>query len=75
MGIEGKVFVEFVVQKSGNITDIRVLEGIGAGCDEAAKTVLSEIDNWKPGVQNGNAVAVKMAMPIVFKLSPSEDKT
>lgn len=75
MGIEGKVFVEFVVQKSGKLTDIRVLKGIGAGCDEAAKTVLSEIDNWNPGVLNGNAVAVKMVLPIVFKLSPSEDQT
>ena len=69
MGIEGKVFVEFVVRKSGKITDIKVLKGIGAGCDEAAKTVLSDVEDWNPGIMKGRPVAVKMVMPIIFKLN------
>jgi len=69
MGIEGKVFVEFVVQKSGIITDIKVLKGIGAGCDEAAKMVMSGIEDWNPGIFKGEAVAVKMVLPIIFKLN------
>jgi len=69
MGIEGKVFVEFEVQKSGKITDIKVLKGIGAGCDKAAKTVISEINDWNPGIFKGEAVAVKMVLPIIFKLN------
>jgi TonB family protein len=69
MGIEGKVFVEFVVKKSGKITNIRVLKGIGAGCDEAAKTVMAGIEDWNPGIFKGQAVAVKMVIPIIFKLN------
>lgn len=69
MGIEGKVFVEFVVQKSGKITKVKVLKGIGAGCDEAAKAVMSNIDDWTPGILKGQAVAVKMVLPIIFKLN------
>ncbi len=69
MGIEGKVYVEFVVQKSGKVTDIKVLKGIGAGCDEAAKAVMSEMEYWNPGKMNGHPVAVIMQMPIIFRLN------
>jgi protein TonB len=68
MGIEGRVFVEFVVEKNGTLTDIRVVKGIGAGCDEEAVRVISNAPNWKPGKQRGNPVRVRMVMPIMFKL-------
>lgn len=68
MGIEGRVFVEFVVEKNGTLTDIRVVKGIGAGCDEEAIRVISNAPNWKPGKQRGNPVRVRMVMPIMFKL-------
>ena len=54
MGIEGKVYVTFVVGKDGALTDVRVLKGIGAGCDEEAVRVLSAAPKWKPGKQRGS---------------------
>ncbi len=68
MNIEGRVFVEFVVEKDGSLTDINVAKGIGAGCDEEAIRVISQAQNWNPGKQRGRAVRVRMVMPIVFKL-------
>ena len=68
LGIEGKVYLSFVVQKSGELTDIKVLKGIGAGCDQAAVAALSKVDAWKPGILEGKPVAVQMQIPIVFKL-------
>jgi len=68
MGIEGKVFVQFIVEKDGALTDIEVIKGIGAGCDEEAVRVLKNSPNWNPGKQRGVPVRVKMIFPIVFKL-------
>jgi protein TonB len=68
MGIEGRVFVEFIVEKDGSLTDIKVVKGIGGGCDEEAIRVLSGAPNWLPGKQRGNPVRVRMVMPIMFKL-------
>ena len=57
MGIEGKVFVEFVIERDGSITDVKAIKGIGAGCDEEAVRVLQSAPKWKPGKQtNGNTV-------------------
>lgn len=68
MNIEGRVFIEFVVEKDGSLTDIKVAKGIGAGCDEEALRVISQAPDWNPGKQRGRAVRVRMVMPIVFKL-------
>lgn len=68
MGMEGRVFVEFVVEKDGSLTDIKVVKGIGAGCNEEAVRVLSLAPNWNPGKQRGREVRVRMIMPIMFKL-------
>jgi protein TonB len=68
MGVEGKVFVQFVVDKSGNITEVQAVKGIGAGCDEEAVRVISEAARWKPGKQRGRPVKVRMILPITFKL-------
>lgn len=68
MGIEGKVFVQFVVDKDGTITDVQAIKGIGAGCDEEAIRVLKNHPKWKPGKQRGRAVRVRMVIPITFKL-------
>jgi periplasmic protein TonB len=69
MNIEGKVYVQFVVDKDGKITDVTVLKGVGAGLDEEAVRVLKNAPAWKPGKQRGRPVRVKMSLPIVFKLS------
>jgi protein TonB len=68
MGIEGKVFVQFVVDKDGSISQVQAIKGIGAGCDEEAVRVLREAPKWKPGKQRGRPVRVRMVLPITFKL-------
>jgi len=68
MGIEGKVFVQFIVDKAGNITNVTAVKGIGAGCDEEAVRVIKGSPKWKPGKQRGKAVKVRMILPITFKL-------
>ena len=68
MGIEGKVFVEFVIGKDGSITDVRAVKGIGAGCDEEAVRVIQGAPSWSPGKQRGKSVKQRMVLPITFKL-------
>ncbi|MDX1627957.1 MAG: energy transducer TonB [Fulvivirga sp.] len=68
MGIQGKVFVEFVVDKDGSLTDFKVIKGIGGGCDEEAIRVLKNAPKWNPGKQRGIAVKVRMVMPVFFVL-------
>ena len=67
--ITGRVIVSFVVEKNGKLTDIKVLRGIGGGCDEEAKRVLAIAPAWKPGIQNGRPVRVAYTMPIFFQLA------
>ncbi len=69
MGIEGRVFVQFVVDKDGTITEVKAVKGIGAGCDEEAERVLREAPKFKPGKQRGRAVKVRMVLPIIFRLN------
>ncbi|WKN31889.1 energy transducer TonB [Porifericola rhodea] len=68
MGVEGKVFVQFVVDKDGSISQVQAIKGIGAGCDEEAVRVLQNAPKWKPGKQRGRPVRVRMVLPITFKL-------
>ena len=68
MGIEGKVFVEFVIGKDGSISDVRAVKGIGAGCDEEAVRVIQGAPAWSPGKQRGKSVKQRMVLPITFKL-------
>lgn len=69
MGIEGRVFVQFVVEKDGTITEVKAVKGIGAGCDEEAERVLRSSPKFKPGKQRGRPVKVRMVLPIQFKLN------
>jgi len=69
MGIEGRVFVQFVVNKDGSISDVKSIKGIGAGCDEEAARVIASMKNWKPGKQRGRPVKVRMVLPVFFKLN------
>jgi protein TonB len=69
MGIEGKVYVYFVVDKDGSLSDIEVVKGIGAGCDEEVLRITKLSPNWNPGKQRGTPVRVRMMMPITFRLN------
>jgi periplasmic protein TonB len=68
MGIEGSVFVSFVIDREGVISDIQVVKGISAECDKEAARVIKLMPPWKPGKQNGKAVKCRFVLPIKFKL-------
>lgn len=73
--VQGKVFLQFVVTTSGEVRDIKVLKGIGSGCDEEAARVLALFPKWKPGQQDGKPVNVRFTLPINFQLEESDEKT
>jgi len=66
---QGKVIVNFVVEKDGSLTDVKVVRGIGDGCDEEAVRVLRASPHWGPGIQNGRPVRCSYTVPISFTLS------
>jgi periplasmic protein TonB len=66
-GVSGKVIVSFDIDTEGNVNNIHVLKGIGFGCDEEAVRVVKNMPKWKPAVQNGNKVAIRMSLPIMFE--------
>lgn len=67
-GISGKVYISFVVNTDGSLTEVQVLKGIGFGCDEEAIRVIRKMPQWRPGKQSGRAVRVKFNLPISFTL-------
>lgn len=68
MNIEGSVFVQFVVDADGKISEASVIKGISADCDKEALRVINMMPKWRPGKQSGRAVRVKFVLPIKFKL-------
>ena len=73
-GIEGRVFVGFVVEKDGSVSSIKLLRGIGYGCDEAAMDVVRKMPKWKPATQRGKPVRVQYQLPFNFKLENEKQK-
>jgi len=66
------VVVQFVCERDGSLTDIKVVRSIGDGCDEEAIRVVKNSPKWKPGIQNGRPVRVMYSVPINFTLSSEE---
>ena len=66
-GLKGKVYVTFVVEKDGSLTDIKVLRDIGYGTGKEAIRVLQKCPRWNPGVQNGKPVRVLYSLPITIQ--------
>jgi periplasmic protein TonB len=66
--VQGTVYVSFVVDTRGHVIKVKLLRGIGGGCDDEALRVISMLPDWTPGKQNGRAANVLYNMPIVFKL-------
>lgn len=66
--IQGRVYIQFVVEKNGLLTDIQIVKGIGGGCDEEASRIITNAPKWNPGKQRGRPVRVKMVIPILFRL-------
>jgi len=67
-GIQGTVYIGFVVEKDGRVTDVKIMRGIGGGCDEEAIRVVNKMPRWNPGKQRGKAVRVSYTIPIKFTL-------
>jgi protein TonB len=67
--VSGRVFVQFIVEKDGSITNAQILRGFGAGCDEEALRVINAMPLWNPGKQSGQPVRVQCTLPIKFSLT------
>ena len=67
-GTQGRVTVQFVVNRDGSIVDAKVLRGVDPYLDKEAIRVISSMPKWKPGMQRGKAVRVKYTVPVMFGL-------
>lgn len=67
-GIEGTVFVKFVVEEDGSVTKPEIVKSVGSGCDEEVLRVIGLMPKWSPGRKAGKAVASSFTLPIKFKL-------
>ena len=65
-GIKGMILVSFLIDTTGNLTNIRVLKGLGFGCDEEALRAVRSMPRWIPGTESGKAVPIKYNLPIRF---------
>ena len=66
--ISGRVLVGFIVEKDGSVNEVKIVRGIGGGCDEEAVRVVKAMPKWKPGKQDGKTVRVSYTMPFFFKM-------
>ena len=66
--IQGTVYVSFIIEKNGEVSNIKVMRGIGGGCDEEAVRVVQSMPKWKPGTQRGKPVRVQFNWPVRFIL-------
>lgn len=64
--VHGKVLVRFIVERDGTLSDVKVMRGIGSGCDEEAVRVITSMPKWKPGEQGGKAVRTSLTLPVTF---------
>ena len=67
-GTQGRVIIQFVVERDGSITDVRVARGVDPYLDKEAVRVVKSMPKWIPGKQNGKAVRVKFTVPVMFRL-------
>ena len=67
-GIEGTVYIQFVVEPDGRVSNVKVVRSVGGGCDEEAVRVVKAKPKWKPGSQRGKNVRVSFTLPIKFSL-------
>lgn len=68
-GIEGKVYIQFIIEKDGSITDVAVVKGRHKSLDSEATRVVNAMPNWKPGKMGNKNVRVRFTLPISFELA------
>ena len=73
-GQQGIVYVQFVVRKSGEITDVTIMRGVCEVLDKEATSVISSMPKWSPGSLRGKKVDVRYTLPVHFKLLPGDQK-
>ncbi|MEM6724921.1 MAG: energy transducer TonB [Bacteroidota bacterium] len=73
-GIEGMAVVSFIVEKDGQLTEAKIVRGIGGGCDEAVLEMIENMPKWEPGKKDGTPVRVAFNLPVRFKLESIEDQ-
>ena len=71
--VDGKVILQFVIEKDGSLSGITVLRDIGHGTGEEAARMLKTSPNWKPGIQNGKPVRVQFTLPIQLNLAVKDN--
>ncbi len=74
-GIQGRVMVDFVIEKDGKITDVRVVKGVSPELDAEAVKVVSASPKWKPGRKAGEKVRVSMTIPVEFRLEKKSGRS
>ncbi len=67
--VQGKVYLGFVIEKDGKLSDVKIIKGIGSGCDEEALRVLKNSPPWKPGLAEGKPVRTSYIFPVTFQLA------
>jgi TonB family protein len=72
--IQGKVFVQFIVERDGAVTDVKAVRGPGHGLNEEAARAMGLSPKWTPGIQKGRKVRVQYTVPVNFTLSPADNK-
>ena len=73
-GTQGRVVVQFFVNKDGSISNVKVLRGVDPALDAEAVRLVNSMPKWKPGMQKGKAVTVKYTVPVLFKLDAVDEK-
>lgn len=69
LNIQGRVFIGFIIEKDGSVSNVHVMRGIGGGCDEEAVRAVSNMPRWNPGRMGTQPVRVTYSLPVVFKLN------
>lgn len=72
-GIEGRVFITFTIEKDGSVSNVKILRGIGGGCEEAAVEMIKNMPKWKPAKQRGKPVRCQFNLPIKFELPKDKE--
>ena len=68
-GIQGNVYISFIIEKDGSLSDVKILRGIGGGCDEESLRVIKLMPKWIVGKKNGDLVRVRFNLPLKFTLT------
>jgi TonB family protein len=73
-GEHGRVILQFIVEKDGSITDVKVVRSVSPALDAEAIRVASAMPKWKPGMQRGKVVKVKYTLPVMFNLNKDKEQ-